>query len=188
MFEKINNRDFFQNIGVTLGCFAIGSVLGDLIGHAVLGAFLLPLIYWCARLFTNWFEPILVKKSHYIVSYSWWEEYSPVVVFGPAVEDWEKFCDSLLPQAIDLALKNQAEKKFPTWLGWNDIADSMVETLKEYGYKKIDLPEKTYNGTTIIKFDTDLKDFDPLLFNPIIQHNEAIEKKLYHKEELDGNV
>ena len=119
------------------------------------------------------------KQQLYTLSYSWYEEYSPNLLRGPAVEDWDAFCDSLLPDAVELALKDSK-----SWVGWPDIVDAMVEILASKGYVKMksSVPEKNYFGSSIIR-EREKRDDDCLsdeLIKKMAAHNEQLESKLYH--------
>ena len=126
----------------------------------------------------------------YRLSYSWYEEYSPRLFCGPKIDCWENYCDSLLPEAIDLAIKNNSTetRDRPMWVGWSEITDAMAEILAQRGYEELNPPEKVYWGSNIIRNNSDINRFvkessniDKTLekLSKVMDHNKLVEKDLY---------
>ena len=136
-----------------------------------------------------------MEKELYRLSYSWYEEYSPRLFCGPKIDCWENYCDSLLPEAIDLAIKNNSTetRDRPMWVGWSEITDAMAEILAQRGYEELRPPEKTYWGSNIIRSKSDTKRFieestrgDNSLalekLSKVMEHNKTVEIDLYGAE------
>ena len=127
------------------------------------------------------------EEEIYFLSYAWYEEYSPILLRGPKVENWESYCNSLLPAAAELAV----EQANDTWLGWPEIVDAMVSILKEKGYIRLRPDEQVYDGTIIIREASDAiireaSDAKNRLpenaLEKIFKHNQAVENRLYKQE------
>jgi hypothetical protein len=136
---------------------------------------------------------------NYVVSYSWYEEYSPIIVSGPEQKNWTEYCDSLLPEAIELALKDNNEvvynkekdkfEIFRRWIGWSDIVDSLVKVLETKGYTKVKLEEANYWGSNIIRdahgrFEDEDHKVD---LSQVIKHNLTTEYEM-DKEHYFGRL
>ena len=117
----------------------------------------------------------------YLVSYSWYEDYSPVIVEGDEVEDWQAFCNSL----IEIAGNRLVDKKSSGWIGWDGIVDELVALLGERGYKVLKPPQANYWGSIIIGDKTDQSEgYYKLLGSSqerIVEHNRLIRQELYGK-------
>lgn len=133
-----------------------------------------------------------MEKELYTLSYSWYEEYCPKLFYGPKrIDGWENYCDSLLPEAIDLAIKNNSTetRDRPMWVGWSEITDAMAEILVQRGYEEVQPTEKVYWGSNIIRNNGDTKRFaeqatqDVSLtmekLSKVMEHNKLVEKDLY---------
>ena len=115
----------------------------------------------------------------YLISYSWYEEYSPVLMEGAEVGDWKSFCDNL----VELAANRVVDKKPASWIGWDTIVDELVVVLEEQGYEVLEPPEAEFSGSIIICGKTDSKNDEQhkLLGSAkrgIINHNKGIEAGL----------
>lgn len=82
----------------------------------------------------------------YQIAYSWWEDYSPVLLEGPEVVDWQAFCDTWVPQAATWWMHEHPDE----WLGWPDIVNGLVGVLAEHGYHTVEIAEAVYWGPGII--------------------------------------
>ena len=96
-------------------------------------------------------------NSYYVVSYSHWEEYAPKILRGPAVENWQEFCQNLIPLAALRSLEKEENKKYPSWVGWDSIIESLVDILcEDYEYEVVHLPEYNLWGGLIIRDESDI--------------------------------
>lgn len=123
----------------------------------------------------------------YLVSYSWYEDYAPVLVEGREVEDWQSFCDSL----IELAANRVVDKKPDSWIGWDTIVDELVVVLGEQGYEVLSPPEADFWGSGIIRGETDSPRSEQYkllgsAMRGIINHNQEIEAGLSRESFLEG--
>jgi len=89
----------------------------------------------------------LYMTEVYIISYSGWEEYGPVVMKGPTDIDIKEYCKALLPKAAQKALleANQVYQKhgYAPYVQAPEIRDALVEILQELGFVK--LAPKSFN-------------------------------------------
>ena len=85
----------------------------------------------------------------YIVSHSGPESYAPTFMEGPEVENWEEYCNSLMPEIVKKAIEfgTKGNKNFyGNKNEWTDKIDEMemgeaaVKVLETKGYKTIRLP------------------------------------------------
>lgn len=113
-------------------------------------------------------------KTYYLVSYSWYEDYEPTLMYGQKVKDWEKLCDDLMPQAVEIALSKNSKIS----IGWPEIVESLVEALQSKGYKKIKPDEACYWGSTIICDDDNEPDLTTELIEKICKHNDKLKGDL----------
>ncbi len=136
--------------------------------------------------------PLNHVNALYIVSYSWYEEYSPTIVCGPKVADWKSYCNSLLDRAVLRLLEKYTEgwaERYAEWnktyweniesvddinanafvstMGVNDIVESLLEILQEEGYTIESLPEADYFGSCVIKKSDEKWDINPDMKNNI---------------------
>lgn len=119
----------------------------------------------------------------YLLSYSWYEDYSPRFLEGPVVWDWSDYCDSLLPDAINRALTPKEDRELG-WIGWDEIIEAMVEILVENGYRLIKPEEKVYWGSNIIRDASDSSsNNDWLALDAVKAHNQQFEKELYEEQD-----
>lgn len=127
----------------------------------------------------------------YIVSYSWYEDYRPVLVSGPEVPDWGAFCRSLVPAAAERALSAAARDEYLPWLGCSDIVGKVVEILSEMGYEVVDPPKFDIYGSTIIRDESDTTALNgyPGLLDRIAKHNRLVQLDLdsRSRRDLDGH-
>lgn len=119
--------------------------------------------------------------TYYILSYSHYEDYCPTVLWGPRVENFQAYCDSLLPEAVELTLnkKETLEDGSPwiTWIGWDTIEEALLEILKMKGYEIVELEEANYWGSGIIKYEDEGKKLTGDLLQRVIEHNERVERE-----------
>jgi len=101
------------------------------------------------------------------------EEFTPILLEGPEVPCWDRYCDALLPEAIDLCLQRYQGH----YIGWDGIVHSLKDILVQKGYKEIRPIRKTYRGFEIIQGHQP-QEHDVSL---VVRHNEEVEAK----EELD---
>ena len=124
-----------------------------------------------------------MSRSLYIVSYSWYEEYSPTILEGPTVGDWKSYCDALIPQAALIAIEKQKTNKYPSWIGWIEIVDELINILiTENGYERVNLSNTDYWGSSIIRDELDSTNENISVIAPVLQqivdHNKWVEDKL----------
>lgn len=120
------------------------------------------------KIITNWFT----SQAYYLVSYSWYEDYEPTLLHGPKVKDWEKFCDDLMPEAVERTLQKTKET-----IGWPEIIETLIEILQTKGYIKVKPEEACYWGSTIIcDDDHEEPDLTPELIEKICKHNDEWEE------------
>ena len=68
---------------------------------------------------------------------------TPVEVWaleGPEVENWEAFCDRLLPQALERVLADPP----PGFIKWEDIVEALAGLLEEQGFRRLQVPLAVY--------------------------------------------
>lgn len=115
----------------------------------------------------------------YLVSYSDWEDYSPSLVEGPEVPDWQAFCDSLLPEAAMWAVKNA-----DGWVGWDNVVWGLVMSLQARGYKFLTPENANYTGSTIIDGPEAIRDGEAQFkllgesAQVIVEHNQKIRHRI----------
>ena len=115
-------------------------------------------------------------NSYYTVSYSWHEDYFPTIVFGPLQDNWQEYCNSLLPMAVNKALSAPCN----VWIGWNDLVRFLVEVLEELNYKVVDLEDADYFGSNIIgKGDNEDKLLSADDLSRLTEHNKKLEEKMH---------
>lgn len=108
----------------------------------------------------------------YQVEYGYYDQYSHYFFEGPKVDDWQSFCNSLLGQAIEVALQEE-----DNYIGWDTITDKLVIILEKHGYKRAKLETASYDGSGIIKSEEEsacYKSFE-LKLDRVVAHNEKIE-------------
>jgi len=110
--------------------------------------------------------------------YDWREHYFFDGPEGATLEDFEKLCNQLLPQAgYRAALKKSSPKK-EGWIYWVDVVEALVSLLEEQGYQRIDIDSYHMEGGYIIGLNDDESDFRLGFAAPIItSHNLKLEKK-----------
>jgi len=136
--------------------------------------------------------PAMIESGEelYIVSYSNEEDYDPTLVVGPHVADWEAFCDSLLNDAADLALRRKGPdgELGGSWIGWDTLREMLVEVLLTKGYREVRPKLTNYTGTLIIDdFETDgHENLDKDILTRIVMMNGRLKEKmtLRHEKEL----
>lgn len=122
-------------------------------------------------------------KKLCIVSYSWYEEYEPVLLYGPESIDAERFeqlCKTLLHAAIEASCRTEQEN----WVGWDSIKKELVKLLTEkFGFEIADPPEFKLWGPNIIEDSKDGKGLPPETFELVFQHNRKIRDLIYRRSE-----
>ena len=73
-----------------------------------------------------------------------YEGTTKIMFEGPEVKDFKKYCDSLMPKAAKIALKQAKDMGCP--VDFDDMIDGLVEVLIQNGYKKIE-PEESNIAT-----------------------------------------
>lgn len=89
----------------------------------------------------------------YIVSHSDPESYAPTFLEGPEVENWEEYCNSLMPEiierAIELGTKGNKnfygnENKWSDQIREMEMSEATITVLKTKGYKVVQLPNMNF--------------------------------------------
>lgn len=116
------------------------------------------------------------------VSRSYYESYQPHDLIGPeeySKEDFEKLCDSLIPKAIDNAIKLETGQEHPSYIGWSDITEHLVKALEKHGFSNVKPIEVEYFGSDIIRGDReeDSKIPDDHL-KILVDYNEKVSRRL----------
>lgn len=107
----------------------------------------------------------------YLVSYSWYETYSPTILEGPEVPDWKAYCLRFL----DIAAQRAVATNVDTYVGWQEIAECLVELLEAAGYKKLKPPEFTlWGGYVRDKPDDHERTLNSASSSLVKAHNNAI--------------
>lgn len=97
------------------------------------------------------------------------EGFTPILLEGPEVESWDKYCDDLLPEAIDICVQTY----YDHYIGWDDIVHRLKNLLVKKGYKEVKPIRKTYRGFEIIQRHQS-HEYDVSL---VVRHNERVEEK-----------
>jgi hypothetical protein len=116
------------------------------------------------------------ETALYRVASAWYEDYSPTIVEGPPVPDWTVFCDSLLDEAVAVAIRRH-EPQDASWIGWGDIVWSLLEVLQTRGYRVVEPPEARYWGACIIQDADDQGKLSPASFAALLAHNNGVERE-----------
>jgi hypothetical protein len=104
----------------------------------------------------------MAKEAFYIISSCDPETYSPIIVKGPEVENWEKYCKELIPEVIKMAIKICSKGEVNAYghintFNWTIseiyLAEAMVLVLKEKGYEDIKFPEWSFGWHDSEKYD-----------------------------------
>jgi len=89
----------------------------------------------------------------YIVSHSDPESYAPTFMEGPEVENWEEFCQSLMPEIVERAIEfgTKGKKNFyGNKNEWTDhisemeMSEATITILKTKGYRVVQLPNMNF--------------------------------------------
>ena len=109
---------------------------------------------------THTLPMFIVEESDndiYVVSYSWYEEHSPTVVYGPYQKDWQKFCRSLLPEAVQRAFKKAQSMRGNirklSWIGYDEIKEELLDCVLDRGYRVLIPHNYGLWGSCIIRND-----------------------------------
>lgn len=98
-----------------------------------------------------------MTEKIYVLSYFGYEEYDPVFLQGPEVNDWELYVSQFEKEALQKAnvslqrknKKNGVNRK----LSWRHVIPFILKALKRNGYNPVYLPEKSYS----VNFDINSK-------------------------------
>lgn len=111
--------------------------------------------------------------------YDWTEHYFFDGPEGATLEDFEKLCDLLMPQAGYRAALKKSDPKNGGWICWSDVVESLISLLEEQGYQRVSIDSYHMDGGTIIGINDDEPDSRLGFANQlIIAHNRKLEKKL----------
>lgn len=122
------------------------------------------------------------KSDLFIVSYSWYEDYSPTIVKSPEPmtdASFDKACRSLLDGAIELSIK-ESRKNHHSWVGFHEIIDALIKLLEKNGFKVIKLHSFGLWGSCIIDKKTDFKNirgFSKECKEKVLSYNNTIKEK-----------
>lgn len=68
--------------------------------------------------------------EYYLLSYAWYEDYSPTILKGPKVDNWEQYCNSKLNEAVSRLLEKYKGDWEETLKYQHKIGEAMLnETL-----------------------------------------------------------
>lgn len=108
----------------------------------------------------------------YLVVYEHYDDHFEYFVEGPEVDNWEKYCDSLINEAASYALRDG--KVTQNYVGWDRIVESLIDVLIKKGYKVLEPTTAAYSGSSIIKDEEDTHNAHPQIIQSIIAHNKKI--------------
>ena len=84
----------------------------------------------------------------YILSYSYYDAYFSIIVDGPEVAAWQEFCNNLVNDACEKALKDTDKCMY---IGWEEIFNQLVSLVVDRGYNVVKPQEANYSGPGIIR-------------------------------------
>ena len=110
---------------------------------------------------------------------------------GPEVECWASFCNSLIDEAKQNALKYNND----SWIGWSEIIDSLCVVLESKGYRQIRPETAIYFGANIIddndvhitSNNEDFKFDNYIDLEDIKEHNRLLKEK-QHRELMSSAI
>lgn len=109
----------------------------------------------------------------YELNYTWYEDYSPIFLEGPEVQDWKSHCLSLLPEAVKRAVEQES-----SWVGWQEVVEAMADLLCQSGYRRIKFEYFGCWGSCIIRGSDDgTTPLDAESLQLVMAHNEKIENE-----------
>jgi hypothetical protein len=121
--------------------------------------------------------------------YDWQEHYFFDAPEGATLEDFQKLCDSLMPQAGYKATIKRSDIKKGGWICWSDVVESLISLLEGQGYQRVDIDSYEIDGGSIIGLNED--ELDPRLgfsVQGIVVHNRKLEKKLSEERKLKRSL
>ncbi len=109
----------------------------------------------------------------YIISSRGYEEYNPVLVEGPEVDDWRSFCSSLMDEVVQTAIK-----KGDRFVCWEEIIQALKDILCTKGYQVLFPEEFEFfdYGPIEEQYQSDYSDYPWI--KPVIEHNDQLEQKI----------
>lgn len=120
-----------------------------------------------------------MSSKVFILAYTDYETYVPFLLYGPenvTEEEFKALCDSLLEEAGYNSLKEES------WIGWNNVVESLIPLLEKQGYRRFNPPKVSYFGPGIIdEFDYRADSLLKGSQNPIIEHNKKVHEELFKK-------
>jgi len=135
-------------------------------------------------------------QATYVLAHGDVEAYCPIHVTGPAVPNWEAYCDSLIPSAALRAIHRgnlscdildstewTPEKKADMrgrskkyHVRWDDILNALYELLKERGYRRTWLGTAYYGSLTggIEGKDDNIRKALGPVYRSVANHNKRV--------------
>jgi len=112
----------------------------------------------------------------YLLEWGTWDGFSHYILEGPEVENWEAYCISLIPEAVEKAILNTAND----WkITWREITESVCNVLCERGYRRIRPITAQFIGDQI---EEEHREGEPPLFQDlrrtVIDENERRDRDL----------
>src|ERR1035441_10319714 len=77
-------------------------------------------------------------KNLFILVHAHWEEWTPQYFEGPenvTQKEFRELCQSLLEQAGYNSVVHSTIHDFSSYVGWNEVVESMIPLLKKQGYR-----------------------------------------------------
>jgi len=90
----------------------------------------------------------------YVVSHSDPECYAPTYLEGPEVENWEKYCEGLINEAIEQAIYFATkgnmniyndENEWDSTIYQENLSEALIKVLESKGYVQTSLPNVNFN-------------------------------------------
>jgi hypothetical protein len=120
----------------------------------------------------------------YELSYSWYEEYSPILFKHADLllsrEQWRELCDSLLDEAAARAVKEMSERE--VWVGWNEIVNKVADLLKQKGFIELDSVKSDYFGSCIIDSEDEAERLPEAAKKLVLEYNKNLRSKLHEED------
>lgn len=122
--------------------------------------------------------------------YDWQEHYFFSAPEGTTLEDFQKLCDSLLPQAGYRATLKRTSPKVGGRICWSDVVESLVSLLEEQGYQRVSIDSYTIDNSGFIigLHEGDLDDKLGFSWQAIVTFNQKLEKKLSEERKAKRNL
>lgn len=112
----------------------------------------------------------------YELAYKWYDDYEPYLFEGDGLDEsgWAALCNSLLPAAVDDAIKANPSM----WVGWGVIVEAMAGLLESRGFKRIRPIAHDYFGSCIIEEKRDDEQELPRdAMEKVVSHNGRIRQR-----------